>query len=259
MTDKIFNYFKILKFNKKIIGSYLFIGNEFTLVKDIIKLIICKLNFCNTCWDCNAVVGGFHPDVFVVEPQNLSISIENVRDLQHFLSLKSFRSDYKVVLINQAESLSQDAANALLKTLEEPPDNSFIALCATKLDAILPTILSRCKKIFLPIFEKDIKFDNSLFLSFLNGKRIFFKNRLEFAAFLYSMANLFNKFIISKLTNKKLDGYEKDILYTLDNFSIKNLIDFLDEVLKIYNLYNSINENLALNLLRSKLYEDSNN
>jgi len=259
MISKILTYFRTLKLNRRIAGSYLFIGRDFSLVKEIIKILLCQYDSCNNCWDCNAIEKEIHPDLFIVEQKNLNINIDSIREIQRFLSLKSFRSNYKIVLIRNSENLNLESSNALLKTLEEPPDNSFIALCATKLDTILSTISSRCKKIFLPIFEEDVKFDDSLFLSFLNGKRLLFKNRIEFSSFLYSVATLINKFIVFKLTNRSLTYYNKDILYALENFSIKHLIKFLDEILKIYNLYNNINENLALNLLRLKLYEDSNN
>lgn len=85
-----------------------------------------------------------HPDLIVVEGGN-SLSISQVRNLQRQLSLKPHSAPVKVALIPQAEKLTIPAQNALLKTLEEPPEKTLIVLLAPKRENLLPTIISRCR------------------------------------------------------------------------------------------------------------------
>ncbi|MBU0619054.1 hypothetical protein KKD62_02340 [Patescibacteria group bacterium] len=89
-----------------------------------------------------------HPDLLLLEPEQ-SISIAQVRNMIRFLSKKPFQAQTKVVLIHQSQQLTLPAQNALLKTLEEPPDNSYIILTAPNQDQLIPTIQSRCQIINL--------------------------------------------------------------------------------------------------------------
>ncbi|MFA5338257.1 MAG: hypothetical protein WC330_07980, partial [Candidatus Omnitrophota bacterium] len=128
--NKILNYFSLLK-KRRIIGkSYLFIGDDFSIVKDVAKLINCvndAESFCNSCFDCSNIERYAHPDLFMLKPETLTITIENIKEAQQFLRLKSFRAQKKVLVIEDAQNMGEASANAFLKTLEEPPKNSFIA------------------------------------------------------------------------------------------------------------------------------------
>lgn len=86
-----------------------------------------------------------HPDLLVVKKEGDSISIKQIRELKKSLSLKPYSAPTKLALILEADKLTQPAQNALLKTLEEPPDHSLIILCASQPDLLLPTIVSRCE------------------------------------------------------------------------------------------------------------------
>lgn len=79
-----------------------------------------------------------------------SLGIEEIRNLQHWLSLKPFQEKKKIILIKEAQSLTPEAQNALLKTLEEPPPNSLIILTVPDRFLLLPTIISRCQISELP-------------------------------------------------------------------------------------------------------------
>lgn len=85
-----------------------------------------------------------HFDISTFEQEG-SIGINDVRTLQKTISLKPINSPKKIVLIKNSENITIEAQNALLKTLEEPPENTIIILAASNKEAILPTILSRCK------------------------------------------------------------------------------------------------------------------
>jgi len=102
---------------------------------------------CDQCPGCRLMAQGRHPDyseVGVAEGRQ-SVSIETVRETQHLAALKPVMSERRVFVIRDAERLSLDAANCLLKTLEEPPGTSLFILLASSLRDIPPTITSRCR------------------------------------------------------------------------------------------------------------------
>lgn len=256
--DKILNYFYILKKNNCIGASYLFIGEDFSLVKDIIKLINCREDsrFCNTCWDCQRIKQGNHPDLFLIDPEGLTIKIDAIREGIRFFSLKGFRLKNKVVVIKNAQNLGQEAANAFLKTLEEPPENSFIAICSSKTEGLLPTIVSRCRKIFLPFNDRENdKFKFHLVSEFLKGEKIEFKDRKKFSLFLWSLIMFLRNNLISKtvrLNNQLFQESESETI--LGPKSIGQIHNALKHVLEIYGVCNNINIKLALNLIRMKFF-----
>lgn len=94
-------------------------------------------------------------DLFVLDPSG-KIKIQQIRELQHQINLKPHSSKYKMVLIKKAQNLTPEASNALLKTLEEPPKDSILILLAKETEELLPTIVSRCRKIKI---KKPIKIE----------------------------------------------------------------------------------------------------
>ncbi|MDP3726717.1 MAG: hypothetical protein Q8Q96_00185 [bacterium] len=95
-------------------------------------------------------------DIYNVGQEKGTIGIEEVRNLQKKLFLKPLKSPVKAVVIKNAENLTLEAQNALLKSLEEPPDNTIIILTASNKDLLLPTILSRCKIVELKKEEAQL-------------------------------------------------------------------------------------------------------
>lgn len=89
-----------------------------------------------------------NPD-FCFLTSETSIGIEEIRNLEHFLQLKPYKEKRKTVFIAEAQKLTEEAQNSLLKTLEEPPANSLIILSVPDLELLLPTIISRCEIIEL--------------------------------------------------------------------------------------------------------------
>ena len=111
-----------------------------------------EADFCDECRSCRKIEKRLHPDFFFIEPDKNVIRIEQVRDLQRKIIFKPMEGRRKVVIIDQAEKLNLHAANCLLKTLEEPPDDTVIILVAHTAMALLPTIVSRCQRIrFAPL------------------------------------------------------------------------------------------------------------
>jgi DNA polymerase-3 subunit delta' len=101
---------------------------------------------------------GNHPDVVVINPEGTSIRIEHIRALQRQLSYRPYESQRTVVIIDGCESLTPPAANALLKTLEEPSASTLLLLLTSKKDALPLTIISRCQQIpFRPLAPPNIR------------------------------------------------------------------------------------------------------
>ena len=107
---------------------------------------------CGSCGQCRRILGGKHADVQVIGvpseaegPGRKVITIEQIREMQQAAGLQPFEGAFKVFIIDGAEHLSQDAANCLLKTLEEPPPAVRLILLTVDERALLPTVLSRCQ------------------------------------------------------------------------------------------------------------------
>lgn len=124
---------------------------------------------CGRCVACAWIGQGSHPDLRRLEPESLSepgeaeqgaerkekasvqIPVEQVRSLADFINVSSHRGGSRVVLIHPAEALNPNAANALLKSLEEPPPRTYFLLVAHRWSRLLPTIRSRCQDVALPL------------------------------------------------------------------------------------------------------------
>jgi len=106
---------------------------------------------CGECASCRQVEEGRHPDAIRIEPQKKSriISVDQVRELQRLIYMTSFAGGWKSCVLVCADRLGQQASNAFLKTLEEPPPRSVFFLATDSPQALLPTILSRCQRIVL--------------------------------------------------------------------------------------------------------------
>jgi len=97
------------------------------------------------CPSCRKIIRQIHPDCLCLEPGEGSIKIDQIRDLQSRLIYRPFEGKWKVVMLDGAEKMTVQAANCLLKSLEEPlPDTTFI-LITQDLRVLLPTIVSRCQ------------------------------------------------------------------------------------------------------------------
>lgn len=110
------------------------------------------IDCCDQCPSCIKINKANHPDVFFIEPENGQIKVETIRELEKSLSYKAFEGNWKVVIIDNADTLNQSAANAFLKTLEEPPARSLLVLVTSMPEMIPATIRSRCQRInFSPL------------------------------------------------------------------------------------------------------------
>ncbi len=103
--------------------------------------------FCGNCRECRQADRMQHPDLTIVQPEepNGMIKVDHVRELQRGLHLAPYQARYKIALLLQFERANLNAANALLKILEEPPEHVILLLTAASPERLLPTIVSRCE------------------------------------------------------------------------------------------------------------------
>jgi len=108
--------------------------------------------------DERRVAARTHPDLYILEPLGEMIRIDDVRALRHDLHMRPFEADRRVYLVLDAQRMNEDAADALLKDLEEPPPYAVIVLVASELGPLPPTILSRCQLVpFRRLSERAVR------------------------------------------------------------------------------------------------------
>ncbi|CAB4601689.1 MAG: DNA polymerase III subunit delta' [Actinobacteria bacterium] len=111
--------------------------------------LVCKQGGCNECTDCVTALRGNHADVELIKTEGLSIKIDEVRELITRASWSPSVGNYRVVVIEDADRLTESAANALLKAIEEPGLRTVWLLCAPSATDVLPTIRSRMRSLVL--------------------------------------------------------------------------------------------------------------
>lgn len=189
---------------------------------------------CMECHACKQVLSGSHPDlIYVTHEKPASIGVDDIREqINDTVMVRPYSSYYKVYIVDEAEKMTQQAQNALLKTIEEPPSYAIIILLTTNQEAFLPTILSRCVQLKLkPLKDFVVK-------SYLMGSM----NIPEVEADVYAAfarGNLGKAITIASSDDFK--AMHKEILNLLKhikNMDISELIEYIqklkDEHLDIY-------------------------
>lgn len=150
--------------SSRIAGAYLFVGHagvgKETVAIHFAKSINCLESgesACGDCISCRKTDVGNHPDIQIVSPSGAWTRIDQIRELQKRIVYRPLEGVRKVVILREAERMNLEAANCLLKTLEEPPAESVLLLLTANLDALLPTIRSRCQIIkFNPLPPNEL-------------------------------------------------------------------------------------------------------
>ena len=153
--QKQLNYLKRMAESGKIPHALLFSGQEKLGKKTI------ALEFISRLFEepgVPKILGGRHPDFILIEPQGKQIQIDQIRDLSWRLSLKPIKAQLKAAIIDESHSMTREAQNCFLKTLEEPKGNTLLILVTEKPNFLLPTIISRCQIIkFYPVKKDEIE------------------------------------------------------------------------------------------------------
>lgn len=156
--------------NNNIPNALLFTGGNNTFLKEVANNFAKGANClnpsdnsffqisCNQCRSCKKITNSMHPDILHISPDNQTIKIAAIRDLYQLIISKPNEATIRVVIIEDAETMNEQAQNAFLKTLEEPPANTIFILIANNINPLLATIISRCRNIwFKPIEPPDMK------------------------------------------------------------------------------------------------------
>lgn len=222
--------------------SYIFfgvsgIGKKFAAIQ-FAKSLLCENPkdglSCDRCDTCLKIEEKIHPDVIIVDydfqqqfllkqEKSTTISIEIVRYLKQFSTLTSYSGKYKIAIVDYAETLQKEAANSLLKLLEEPSENFIIILITTSLGLLPKTVLSRCEQIrFMPlnrrVLEKilRLKLDNELVVGSIK--------EVEFYEFIKKI-----NFDINSMSIHNIQIFVENLMQTFDKEFIKYFFMWLVE------------------------------
>ena len=232
--------------NNKLSHAYLIDGNNyeyaFDFVMSFVKTIVCEYNFtnssdkCSLCNICMRIDDGNYPEVKIIESDNMVIKKEQLLDLQSSFSRFGLEGNKRIYIIKDCEKMNKQAANSLLKFLEEPVDNVVAILFSNNISSILSTIISRCQFIKL----NNIKHVNA-------NKTI--KN------FAFSVCN--NKSDIDNFLNdESKNKIISDVVSFIDYFEKNNLDVFIFLKKKWFNNFLSKDDNMLAILLITYFYYD---
>ena len=257
--------------NNTISHSYMFVGidgiGKKLIAKEFARKILClnKQNQnCATCDSCIKFNSGNNPDFLEIFPDGNSIKIAQMREMQEKVYQKPIVSDKKVFIIDQAEKMTEEAQNSLLKTLEEPPEYMVIILITSNENKLLNTVKSRCIRInFTGLSKQDItKYAG------VHQINIASQNLLEMCGGSIGKLEKINENIydynsLELATNKLIDGKLKNVVEEMNCFNIlyesKEIIqDLLDYMTVLIYLHISKEKDYRQKFLNTiKLIEET--
>lgn len=219
--------------NHKVSHAYILTGEagmgRKSLANAFALTLLCEKGKSEPCMECHAckqVLSGNHPDlIYVSHDKPNSIGVDDIRDqINETIMVRPYSSYYKVYIVDEAEKMTQQAQNALLKTIEEPPSYAIIILLTTNQEAFLPTILSRCVQLKLkPLKDFVVK-------SYLTESMQVPEADAEvYAAF--ARGNLGKAISIASSEDFKL--LHKEVLHLLKHVKDMDISELLDYIRKL--------------------------
>lgn len=262
--------------NNKISHAYLFEnkGNDkyIEIILSFVKAILCPNNYfnnekCGECLQCLRIENGNYPEIKIIKPEGMWIKKEQLMDLQEAFNKTAIEGSKRIYIILECEKLNKQAANSILKFLEEPNDGIIALLVTNNKDLVLDTIKSRCQDILI-LANNEVNFDSLMINDVLDFIRVLenkkkdtiiyakplwltkFKDRNSFIKAIDIMIYFYNDVLLFKLgcDLKYFNNYYDDVT---------NINGSIDEIIKkikilIENEY-LIRYNLNLNLLINKI------
>lgn len=240
------------------------------LAQNMAHIAVCEnlseSDVCNNCKGCHLFNSGNHTDIQTIAAEKEVIKVDQIRQLSKNVVLSSTRNKYRITIIEDAEKMNKASANALLKTLEEPPEGVIIILTTSEIGHLLPTIKSRCFKIGIAAV------DHAQLRKYIQSCNLGSNEDLEMALLL---ANYAPKVAIGILENQTLltvksmltdlnmiATHQKTILDVTNNWLKNELIDYLNLIanyfLCITKYENGIDQNQSYLNLSSSDYSKIN-
>lgn len=253
-NEKNKNLLKEIISSRNISHSYMFLGKsgigKFLFAKEFAKGILCKnLNGpCNECKSCIEFDTSNNPDLFIIDTDENSIKVDQIRLMINKIIEKPIISERKVYIINDADKMTTEAANCLLKTLEEPPEYITIILIGESENMFLTTVRSRCTKVY---FEEISKKDLESYFK-LNCKNTEIPEKILEAA----QGSILK--VQELLQNKDIYIIVDNIFENIENANIIDVLNKKDLIFKNKEIVFNVLEYI-INIFFSKIASNSSN
>ena len=227
--EDIKRYFRKAIESGQIAHSYIFEGIEGvgkkTMAQEVAKILLCEDENkpCGKCRACKLVESGNNPDINFVDKDTKVTKIDTIREkVVKDMEIKPF-GNYKVIIINEADTVTVEGQNAMLKTIEEPPSYGIIILMTQNLSKLLPTIISRC------IHVKFNPLNRGQMLEYLKHKSLSEQKKMVYAQFSEGSIGIVNKLIEDEAF---LEQRTKavDYLLALDKLDLMQMYNMVKEL-----------------------------
>lgn len=243
INNSIVERFSTLNKKERLAHAYLFIGpsnigkGETALA--IAKLINCEQSgvkeYCDICSACIKINSGNHPDVMIIDLEyGEAIKIEQIRELLNQSKLRPFLAEKKVFIINNIENMTLEAANAFLKTLEEPTASSLLLLTTSVPEKNLDTVKSRCHAIYFQSVSS-----NDLVKQLRENYHMEEKESHFIAYFSQGCLGMAKKLNANQFVNKKNELINTFILNRPEEVTIKKIIAEREETKEFLDVLSS--------------------
>ena len=217
-----------------------------TIASALAKTIQCQsktddTDACGVCTSCKQAESHNHPDIKYITHDKTSISVNDIREqLNNDISIKPYSSEYKIYIIPDANKMTEQAQNALLKTIEEPPVYAIIILLTENCYSLLPTIRSRCVTLTMNPVEKD------KICTYLENKFQLEPEQAQIAAN-YCQGNIGKA--IRFASSSDFIEMKNQVLKLLKNLDSMDIASIIDTIKEFSTHKNDINDYLDLMLL----------
>lgn len=196
---------------------------------------------CGICKSCMQAESNNHPDIITVTHEKASIGVDDIRiQVNNDIGIKPYSSPYKIYIIDDADKMTEQAQNALLKTIEEPPQYAIIMLLTGNANRLLPTILSRCVTLNLKTVRKDLIKDYLI-------------QNLNVPDYLAELSAVFSQGNIGKAirfaSSEEFVAIKEEVLHLLKNIDDMEIYQIIETIKKLSENKLNINDYIDMMIL----------